>query len=177
MKLDLRRAAPLALAALAVALLAWLFSATQRSVEPTGVTTREAEALPDAGGGMPPPKDEVLAPEAVARVPEDGGPWASAQPPDDYEGEIASDAGAPVALPNARPESDEDTETLSPDELASRQRQTVALIDRRMDAIDQEIEEATEAGNYGVAGVLRERRERIQGRREVLLEVLAEEGQ
>ena len=174
MKLDrLWRAWPLALAALALVLLAWLFSSTRRATEPTGAAGREPGAELVDAGAIPPPKDEVLGPAAVASAPEDAGPWTSAQPPEDYEGEIGADAGAPAPLPRPGPRADE--ETLSPDELANRRRQTIALIDRRVDALDREIEEATEAGNYGVAGVLRERRAHIQRRREVLLEVLARE--
>jgi hypothetical protein len=92
--------------------------------------------------------------------------WSTEQPPADYMGE-PTDAGAPP--PSTR---EPEHEPMSPVELARRQRQTVAFLERQMADLERQATRAEQGGDDERAGMLGRRRERLRARRDELARVL-----
>ena len=165
-----RRAVVVAAILALALLLAWWWSRGDRedaSARDAASRSGSRAAL-DAGAlalfdGGAPPKPRSIAASSSERAPSDYA-WANEQPPPDYMGE-PDDAGG-IPLPAKAPRAD--VVVLDEQALAARQRDTIAFLEREMEALDRRAAHADESGQSELAAALRGRRSRLEARREAL---------
>lgn len=162
-----RRAALIAAVIAGALLVAWL-AMDDRARELEGgassargiATPPDAAAAPPDGGEAPPEPPSAQ----TARRRSAAGAFANEQPPPDYMG--VPDDGGGLPLPEKAPR--RGVVVLDEAQLAARQRDTVRFLEREMATLDRRAAHAEESGDSTLAASLRERRARLEARRDAL---------